>query len=183
MMGLSAVVLGAAWHDWHLPFPAAVLTAMAVGAAGGSLNATLIAWLGLPPLIVTLGSMALFRGIAEGITLAAVNYTDFPPKFLFLGQGYLWGVVPAQLPVFLLVFFAWFVLLHRSAIGRALYAIGFSPGAALYAGLPVRSRVALVYVLSGLVSSLAAVIYIAHLGQARSDAGTGYELDAITAVV
>jgi rhamnose transport system permease protein len=156
---------------------------MLVGAAGGSLNASLIAWLGLPPLIVTLGSMALFRGIAEGITLAAVNYTDFPPKFLFLGQGYLWGVIPAQLPIFLLVFGAWFVLLHRSAIGRALYAIGFSPGAALYAGLPVRSRVALVYVLSGLVSSLAAVIYIAHLGQARSDAGTGYELDAITAVV
>jgi rhamnose transport system substrate-binding protein len=183
MMGLSAVVLGAAWHDWHLPFPAAVLGAMLVGAAGGSLNASLIAWLGLPPLIVTLGSMALFRGIAEGITLAAVNYTDFPPRFLFLGQGYLWGVIPAQLPIFLLVFGAWFVLLHRSAIGRALYAIGFSPGAALYAGLPVRARVALVYVLSGLVSSLAAVIYIAHLGQARSDAGTGYELDAITAVV
>ena len=67
--------------------------------------------------------------------------------------------------------------------GRALYAIGFSPEGARYAGVAVRSRTALVYVLSGLVSSLAAVIYVAHLGQARSDAGTGYELDAITAVV
>src|SRR4029077_9594709 len=120
-----------------------------------------------------------FRGIAEGITLAAVNYTDFPQHFLFLGQGYLWGVVPTQLPIFLLIFALYFILLHRSVVGRALYAIGFSPDAARHAGLPVEGRVARVYVLSGVVSSLAAVIYIAHLGQARSDAGTGYELDAI----
>jgi rhamnose transport system substrate-binding protein len=183
MMGLSAVCLGAVWRDWHLPFPLAVLGAVLVGTTGGALNAAFVSALALPPLIVTLGSMALFRGIAEGITLAAVNYTDFPPRFLFLGQGYLWGVLPAQLPIFLLVFAAYFILLHRSVVGRALYAIGFSPGAARYAGLPVKKRIALVYVLSGLVSSLAAVIYIAHLGQARSDAGTGYELDAITAVV
>ncbi|HEV3217267.1 MAG TPA: substrate-binding domain-containing protein [Vicinamibacterales bacterium] len=183
MMGLSAVCMGAAWRDWHLPLPVAALGAIVVGTAGGALNAAFVSALALPPLIVTLGSMALFRGIAEGITLAAVNYTDFPARFLFLGQGYLWGVVPAQLPIFLIVFGAYFILLHRSVVGRALYAIGFSPEAARYAGLPVRRRIALVYVLSGLVSSLAAVIYIAHLGQARSDAGTGYELDAITAVV
>ena len=112
-----------------------------------------------------------------------MNYTDFPARFLFLGQGYLWGVVPPQLPIFLLVVAAYVILLHRSIVGRALYAIGFSPEGARYAGLPVGSRTALVYVLSGLVSSVAAVIYVAHLGQARSDAGTGYELDAITAVV
>ncbi len=75
------------------------------------------------------------------------------------------------------------VLLHRSVIGRALYAIGFSPAGARYAGIPVRRRVGLVYLLSGVVSSLAAIVYVAHLGQARSDAGNGYELDAITAVV
>lgn len=183
MMGLSAVILGVASHDWHLPLPWAVVAALLAGGAGGALNAVLIAVLGLPPLIVTLGSMALFRGIAEGITRAAVNYTDFPPRFLFLGQGYLWGVLPAQLPWLVAVFAAYVVLLHRSVIGRAFYVIGFSPGAARYAGLPVRSRLALPYVLSGLVSSFAAVIYIAHLGQARADAGTGYELDAITAVV
>ena len=78
---------------------------------------------------------------------------------------------------------AYVILLHRSVVGRALYAIGFSPEGARYAGLAVGSRTALVYVLSGLVSSVAAVIYVAHLGQARSDAGNGYELDAITAVV
>src|SRR5207248_5661000 len=71
----------------------------------------------------------------------------------------------------------------RTTIGRALYAIGFSPEGARYAGIPVARRVGLVYVLSGLVASLAAVIYVAHLGQAKADAGTGYELLAITAVV
>ena len=75
------------------------------------------------------------------------------------------------------------VLLHRSIVGRALYAIGFSPAGARYAGIPVARRVGLVYVLSGVSASLAAIVYVAHLGQARSDAGNGYELDAITAVV
>ena len=75
------------------------------------------------------------------------------------------------------------MLLHRSIIGRALYTIGFTPAGARYAGIPVVRRLALVYFLSGLSASVAAIVYVAHLGQARSDAGSGYELDAITAVV
>jgi rhamnose transport system permease protein len=183
MMGLAAIVFGAAWRDWNLPLPAAAAVALLSGCAGGSLNAVLISRLGLPPLIVTLGSFSMFRGIAEGMTHAAVNYTDFPKSFLFLGQGYFGGVIPAQLPVLLLIFGAYVVLLHRSTIGRAWYAIGFNQEGARYAGIPVAKRVGLAYLLSGLISSVAAIIYVAHLGQARSDAGTGYELDAITAVV
>ena len=161
----------------------AALCALLAGCAGGALNALLIARLELPALIVTLGTFSLFRGIAEGITEGAVNYTGFPSRFLFLGQGYLGGVIPAQLPVFVAIAAAYFVLLHRSVIGRALYAIGFTARGARYAGIPVARRVGLVYVLSGLAASVAAIIYVAHLGQAQSDAGTGYELDAITAVV
>jgi rhamnose transport system permease protein len=183
MMGLAAVMFGVANRDWGLPIAGAALVSMAVGAAGGTLNALLIARLGIPPLIVTLGTFSLFRGIAEGITHAAVNYTGFPSGFLALGQGYLGGVVPAQLPIFVLVLAVYAVLLHRSTIGRALYAIGFTQAGARYAGIPVSRRVGLIYFLSGLVSSVAAIIYVAHLGQARSDAGNGYELDAITAVV
>jgi rhamnose transport system substrate-binding protein len=183
MVGLAAVVFGAAVQDWHLPITAAALLALAVGLAGGALNGALIARLNIPPLIVTLGTFSLFRGIAEGMTHAAVNYSGFPASFLALGQGYLWGVVPAQLPIFLAVLAGYFVLLHRSVIGRALYAIGFTAAGARYAGIPVTRRVGLVYVLSGLAASLAAVVYVAHLGQARSDAGSGYELDAIAAVV
>jgi rhamnose transport system substrate-binding protein len=183
VMGLAAVCFGAAWRDWQWSIPAAAGVALAVGALGGGLNAVLISRLRLPALIVTLGTFSLFRGIAEGITEAAVNYSGFPPAFLALGQGYLGGVIPAQLPIFLAVLAAYFVLLHRSVIGRALYAIGFSAGGARFAGIPVENRIGLVYLLSGIVSSVAAVIYVAHLGQARSDAGNGYELDAITAVV
>jgi rhamnose transport system permease protein len=183
MMGLAAVMFGVASRDWGLPVPVAALVSLIVGSAGGALNAILIARLGIPPLIVTLGTFSLFRGIAEGITLGAVNYTGFPTGFLALGQGYLWGVIPAQLPLFVLVLTLYAVLLHRSVIGRALYAIGFTQAGARYAGIPVARRIGLVYFLSGLVASIAAIIYVAHLGQARSDAGNGYELDAITAVV
>jgi rhamnose transport system substrate-binding protein len=183
LMGLSAVVFGAAFQDWHLPLPAAIAITLLLGLAGGALNGVFIARLNIPPLIVTLGTFSLFRGIAEGLTHAAVNYTGFPPRFLALGQGYLWGAIPTQLSVFVLVLAAYVLLLHRSVIGRAWYAIGFTATGARYAGIPVSKRVGLVYLLSGAVSSLAAIVYVAHLGQAKSDAGTGYELDAITAVV
>jgi rhamnose transport system permease protein len=183
MMGLAAVLFGAASRDWHLPLVVAAAIALGAGCAGGLLNAALIAGLGIPPLIVTLGSLSLFRGIAEGMTHAAVNYSGFPERFLFLGQGYLWGTVPAQLPILVAAVVGYFVLLHRSVVGRAWYAIGSSASGARYAGIAVSRRLALAYVLSGAVASVAAVMYVAHLGQARSDAGTGYELDAITAVV
>ena len=183
MMGLAAVCFGAAYHTWHLALPMAAVLALLVGFAGGALNALLIARLELPALIVTLGTLSLFRGVAEGMTQAAVNYTGFPSGFLFLGQGYLGGLIPAQLPIFVAIVAGYVVLLHRSVVGRALYAIGFTAQGARYAALPVARRVGLVYVLSGLMASVAAIIYVAHLGQARSDAGNGYELDAITAVV
>jgi rhamnose transport system permease protein len=183
MMGLAAVLFGAANRDWGLSIPLAIGVALLAGALGGGLNAVLVSRLSIPALIVTLGTYSMFRGIAEGITRGAVNYTDFPHSFLYLGQGYLGGVVPAQLPIFVVVVVAYAVLLHRSTIGRALYAIGFTAAGARYAGIPVARRIAFVYLLSGLVSSAAAVIYVAHIGQAKSDAGSGYELAAITAVV
>jgi len=183
MMGLAAVVFGAVWRDGHFSIPAAAAAALVLGAAGGSLNALLITRLQIPPIIVTLGSYSMFRGIAEGITQGAVNYSGFPAGFLRLGQGYWWGIVPVQFPLFLAVLAFYAVLLHRSTMGRKLYAIGFNAAGARYAGIRVERPVALVYVLSGVVSALAAIVYVAHLGQAKSDAGTGYELAAITAVV
>ncbi len=183
MMALAAIVFGAAWRDAGLSVPVAALLALLTGCLGGALNGALITRLNIPPLIVTLGSFSLFRGIAEGITHASVNYSGFPASFLWLGQGYLGGVVPVQFPIFLIALAGYAILLHRSAIGRTIYAIGFSPSGARYAGVPVKRRLAMLYFLSGLVASLAAIIYVAHLGQAKSDAGSGYELAAITAVV
>jgi ribose/xylose/arabinose/galactoside ABC-type transport system permease subunit/ABC-type sugar transport system substrate-binding protein len=183
LMGLSAVVFGLAWRDGHLPIWLAATVALALGALAGGLNGILITRLRIPPLIVTLGSFSLFRGLAEGLTGGTDNVTDLPTSFLFLGQGYLFGFLPSQLPIFIIAAVAFWVLLARSTTGRGLVAIGFSPDGARYAGLPVGRLVGLVYVLSGLVAGLAAILYVAHLGQAKADAGTGYELLAITAVV
>jgi rhamnose transport system permease protein len=183
MMGLAAVVLGGLWRDAHLPMEVACALTLLVGLLGGSLNALMITRLKFPPLIVTLGTFSLFRGIAEGLTRGIDNYSGFSPQFLFLGQGYVGGVIPAQLFILIAAIVGCGWWLHRTSFGRSLYAIGYSAEGARYAGIPVARRLGVVYVLSGLASSLAAIIYVAHLGQAKSDAGTGYELMAITAVV
>ncbi|HZT36866.1 MAG TPA: substrate-binding domain-containing protein [Bryobacteraceae bacterium] len=182
-MGLCAVALGALWRDHGLPLPVAIAIVLCIGALGGMLNGLLIARFNIAPLIVTLGTYSLFRGVAEGWTKGAVNYSGFPPGFLYLGQGYVFTVVPVQAFILLSAALFYWTLVHRSVIGRSLSAIGFAPDGALYAGIPVARRLLLVYTLSGLSASVAAVIYVAHLGQAKADAGTGYELIAITAVV
>ncbi len=182
LMGLAAVLLGMLWRDAGLPVWFAALLAVAAGAVAGGLNALVITRLRIPPLIVTLGSYSLFRGLAEGLTGGVDNFTNFPAGFLYLGQGYFFGI-PAQLPVLVLAAVGFWVLLHRTTIGRGLSAIGYSPEGARYAGLPVERWTALTYILSGTAAGLAAVVYVAHLGQAKADAGTGYELAAITAVV
>src|ERR1700688_1170091 len=154
MMGLCAVVFGSLVMDWHVSVLAASAATLLIGCVGGALNGTLIAEFKIPPLIVTLGSFSAFRGIAEGITHGAVNYSGFPKSFLFLGQGYMFGV-PAQLPVLLIALLGYAVLLHRSVIGRGLYAIGFAGEGARYAGIPVARRIGFVYFLSGLAASVA----------------------------
>lgn len=183
MMGLAAVVLGALWRDAHLPIVLAAGVALVLGLFGGGLNALLITRLELPPLIVTLGTFSLFRGVAEGLTRGIENYSGFSHSFLFLGQGYVGGLIPTQLLVLVVAGAAFGWWLHRTAYGRSLYAIGHSKEGARYAGIAVSRKLFLVYLLSGFAASVSAIIYVAHLGQAKSDAGTGFELMAITAVV
>ena len=182
LLGLCAILFGKLWHDAGLSIPVAAVLTLICGALAGGLNATLITALRLPPLIVTLGTYSLFRGLAEAITHGAITYTDFPASFLFLGQER-WLGLPTQAWIFLIVTVFMWLLVHRMTFGRSFRAIGFSPEGARYAGLPVERRVAMVYILAGLISGLAALIYTARLGQAKADAGTGYELFAITAVV
>lgn len=183
MMGLSAVLFGMLSQELHWPIGLAILAVLLASIVGGLLNAFLISVLRVSPLIVTLGTYSLFRGIAEGITGGAVNYSNFPEWFLSFGQGY-WGrVFPPQTLLLIIAAIAYWVLLERSVVGRVLYAVGHSYEGARYAGVPVKRRIGLVYVLSGLSAGLAAIVYVAHLGQAKSDAGSGYELTAITAVV
>lgn len=182
LLGLCAILFGKLWRDAGLSPLAAGIATLGIGAVGGGLNAALITGLRLPPLIVTLGTYSLFRGLAEAITRGADTFTNFPASFLFLGQER-WCGLPTQVWLFLWVAVAIWLLVHRTVFGRSFRAIGFSPEGARYAGLPVERRVAMAYVLASLVAGLAAIIYTARLGQAKADAGTGYELFAITAVV
>ena len=97
MMGLAAVVLGYLSRDAGVPIAVAVAITLLLGVVGGALNAVLIARLKFPPLIVTLGTLSLFRGIADGMTGGIQHYYGFPASFLSLGQGYVGGRVPTQL--------------------------------------------------------------------------------------
>ena len=182
LLGLCAILFGKMWRDGHVPVWGAALAAIALGAVGGAFNAWFITRFRLPPLIVTLGTFSLFRGLAEAITHGVDTFTAFPDSFLRLGQGFCLGL-PAQTLVFLAIAVGIWLLVHRTTWGRCWRAIGFAPEGAGYAGIPVELRVATVYILTGLIVGVAAVIYTARLGQAKADAGTGYELFAITAVV
>src|SRR2546426_11362082 len=118
LLGLCAILFGKLWRDAGMSPAAAALCAVIIGAAGGGLNAWFITRLKLPPLIVTLGSFSLFRGVAEAITRGVDNFTNFPSSFLFLGQGYLFGVLPVQVSIFALVAAGVWLLVHLTIYGR-----------------------------------------------------------------
>ena len=141
LLGLCAILFGKLWRDAGLPVPAAAACTLVIGALAGGLNVAIINGLRLPPLIVTLGTFSLFRGLAEAITRGADTFTKFPASFLFLGEG-TWLGVPVQMFVFALVATAIWLLVHRTTFGRSFRAIGFSPEGARYAGLPVGRRLA-----------------------------------------
>ncbi len=176
LMGLTAVGLGLLVEDAHWPLQLAIPAALLFGALAGGLNAFCIVRLRALPLIVTLGTYSLYRGLAEGVTNGARSFSQFGDGFRQFGQG-------GQAWVLLGAAILFWLLLERTSVGRAWSAIGFSPEGARYARIPVARRLALVYVLSGVMAALAGVIYAARVGQAKSDAGSGYELSAITAVV
>jgi ribose/xylose/arabinose/galactoside ABC-type transport system permease subunit len=182
LLGLCAISFGKFWRDAGMPIPLAAVCTIGIGALAGGLNATLITWLRLPPLIVTLGTFSLFRGLAEAITRGADTFTNFPASFLFLGQER-WLGIPAQAPIFILVAIGIWLLVHQTTFGRSFRAIGFAPEGTRYAGISVERRLAMAYVLAGVIAAVAAIIYTSRLGQAKADAGMGYELFAITAVV
>ncbi len=182
LLGLCAILFGKMWRDAGLSWPMAAGATILIGGLGGWLNSIFITRLRLPPLIVTLGTFSFFRGLAEAITRGVDTFTNFPAGFLALGQGRFCGL-PTQAWMFVFVALLVWLFVHRTVLGRSWRAIGFSDEGARYAGLPVERRVAFAYIMAGAVAGLAAVIYTARLGQAKADAGTGYELAAITAVV
>jgi len=185
-MALAAVALGIVWGKWHLPIGAAVLAALAVGALAGAINGLIVTRLGVPPLMVTLATMAGFRGLAVGLSHAE-PVSEFPPSFLALGNTLIpfgrGANIPAHLLFFVIMALIAGVLLSRSVLGRYLYAVGHNETAARYAGIEVDWLKLGVYTGAGLVAAIAAVIAVARFSTAKADAGTGMELQVITACV
>ena len=181
IMGLCAIMLGVLWKNLGLPLELAILLTLVIGTAAGMVNGLVITRIGVPPLIATLATLALYRGLAEGISQAR-SVRGYPDWFFILGQGEVAGV-PTQLWLLLAAILVFAVLLARTTFGRTLYAIGNNETAARFSGLAVDRAKLTIYGLSGFMAGLAAWVFVSRVSTTRSDMGTGLELDAIAAVV
>jgi len=182
MAGLSSAALGFMWAE-GVPLEIGIPAVLVMGAVGGLLNGTLVALGGLPSLVVTLGTLALFRGLAL-IILGPRGVSNFPPWFTELGFGDVPGTaIPWSFVVFLAIALVLGIVLHRTWIGRQTYAVGKNAGTARFSGVRVaRLRIGM-FMLSGTVAALAGVILTSRLSSARADAGSGMTITAVTVVL
>lgn len=167
-----------------LPVPVAIVLAICLGGLFGMLNGLLIAYGKLAPFIVTLATMTIFRG-------ATLVYTNGNPVtkglsdsflFQFLGQGYIVGI-PFPVILMFLVFVILAILLHKTAFGKAVYALGGNEKAAYISGIKLNKVKIIIYTISGMMASLSGLIITSRLSSAQPTAGASYEMDAIAAVV
>lgn len=179
-MALAAVVFGLSFAH-GLPVWLAALLALLTGAAAGALNGVFVACVRVHPLIVTLATLAAYRGIAEGISLGR-PFSGFPLAFTALGRG-TWLGLPIPGVLFVIALLATAILLARTPLGLRLSAIGYNETAARYSGLAVMRIKLWLYTASGLTAAVAALLFVARRNTAKADIGTGMELDVITAVV
>jgi len=181
-MGLSSVLLGVL-VDAGWSVPTAALAALAVGLLCGALNGFLVAYVGLPSLAVTVGTLALFRGLAVGL-LGTKAVTDFPDKWTDLATAKIGETGIPQVVILFLVLaaaFAW--LLHFTPFGRGVYDVGLNQEAAHFTGVDVERTKFMVFVLSGVVSALAGIFFTLRFGTARGDNASGMEMQVIAAVL
>lgn len=180
LFALVSVTVGFSYAA-GLPFVLAIAVGLFVGVAGGAFNGALVAFLGLNPLTVTLGTFAFFRGIAYAVTDAEAVST-FPSWFSYVGQYYVAGLIPAQLFVFIVLGIGVWLLLSRTRFGRYVYGIGLNQRATLFSGVSVKWTTMAIYVITSSLVAIAAIIYTSRLSTARADAGLGLELTVIAAV-
>jgi rhamnose transport system permease protein len=182
MAGLASAILGFLWAA-GVPLWIGIPLVLVVGALGGLMNGLLVARGGLPSLVVTLGTLALFRGLAL-IVLGPRGISDFPPAFTELGFGHVPGtLIPWPFVIFLALALLLGIVLHRTWIGRQVYAIGKNAGAARFSGVRVTRVKVSLFVLSGLIAALAGIILTSRLSSARADAGSGMTLTVVTVVL
>jgi rhamnose transport system permease protein len=182
VLGLASVVLGATWQA-GVPLWLGIILVLLLGAVAGLVNGLLVTRLGLPSLVVTLGTLGLYRGLAY-VVLGDQAVSNFPVAFTNFGFGSVPGtLIPWPFVVFALLALLFIGVLHLSWIGRQIYAIGNNKEAARFAGIRVARVKLLLFMVSGLLAALAGVIFTARFSSARPDNALGFELDVVTIVL
>ena len=181
MTALTAVLLGVAWSDWESNVWLATGGALLAGLLCGTINGWLSGRARLAPLVVTLATMAAYRGLATGITQARA-VSSVPGALEALGQGYWWGL-PTQLWLWMAWVAVGLIVLHKTWVGQAVVALGDNPRAARYAALPVDGLLITLYAASGLTAGAAAIVYVGQYAGANADIAPGLELEVIACVI
>ncbi|GAB0112541.1 branched-chain amino acid ABC transporter permease [Acidisoma sp. C75] len=162
--------------------PLVCLTGLVVGCIAGAFNGTLVTRFRVPSIVATIGTLSLFRGIAYAIMGESV-LKSYKPDFAYFGQGYVWGPVSFELVLFAVLAVLFAVLLHKTVIGRRIFAIGANPIAARLSGIRVESYKFWIFVLLGTFAGLASVLLTSRLGSTRPSIAQGWELEVITMVI
>ena len=181
IIALASTAMGLAMEA-GVGVPGLVGVGIVTGLACGAVNGVLVAGMGLPSIVVTIGTMSLFRGISY-IVLGDKAFTGYPPEFAYFGQGYVVWVFSFELVLFAVMALVFWALLHRTNFGRSVYAIGNNPTAALFSGIRVDRVRFILFLLTGLMSGIAAVCLTSRLGSTRPSIATGWELEVVTMVV
>ena len=182
IVGLCSSVMAVSMEH-GLPVQLAMLSGIVVGMLAGLVNGLIVVYAVLPSLVVTIGTLALFRGIAQ-IVLNERGVSGFPEWYQNIGFGMIGSTpIPWSSLIFILLFVGFAVFLQATHWGRGLYAIGNNLTAARFSGINVKRSILGVFIASGTMSSFAAIILTAYLASARSDTAVGLELPVITAVV
>jgi len=181
MLALSAIALGFSWQSFGFPLWLAVTAGIVTGSLAGLLNGLAIVYLRVPPLIVTLATLAIYRGLSLGISESR-SANGFPDAFAFFGSGEILGL-PVQLYLLIVILIISAVVLAATPLGRSIYAIGNNETAARFAGIGVNRIKLFAYTFSGFMAGIAGFIFTSRVTSTRADAATGLELDVIAAVV
>ena len=182
VLGLASVVLGLLWESGH-PLWLAIGAALLVGLVAGFLNGLLVTKLALPSLVVTIGTLALYRGLAY-VVLGDQAVSNFPTAFTNLGFGTIPGIgIPWSVLIFVILTAIFVVIVHFSRWGRQIYAIGNNKEAARFSGVNVSRIKLILFMLSGVIAALSGVIFTARFSSARPDNAVGFELSVVTVVL
>ncbi len=181
IIALTSTVMG---YAVQLGFdtPALVMIGLATGLLCGAFNGLLVTGLGLPSIVVTIGTMSLFRGLSF-LILGDQAFTGYPASFSWFGQGYVWWVFSFEFCLFVALAVIYGVVLHKTNFGRAVYAIGNNQTAALFSGVRVGRVKFVLFLLTGLMAAIASICLTARLGSTRPSIALGWELEVVTMVV